>query len=163
MRFFGPPTSVLIALRCIGCPVLSHPLRICSCRSLHSCARRQSKCSSSLAGHVFIYSLTMKSEKAELMDPAPKPFLEALVGQLTGTRFLIDGRRVVIGRDASECQIALGQNAISKVQAAFELGRDQQSSSDRPQWEANHIRQRPTNYATAAKGWRSDWIWIRSC
>jgi len=54
-------------------------------------------------------------------DAGPKPYLEGLVGQLTGSQFLIEGRRVVLGRDASQCQIILAQSVISKVQAVFEV------------------------------------------
>jgi ABC-type multidrug transport system ATPase subunit/pSer/pThr/pTyr-binding forkhead associated (FHA) protein len=54
-------------------------------------------------------------------NPSPKPFLEGLVGQLTGSRFFVEDKRVVIGRDASQCQIVLGQSVISKVQAVFEV------------------------------------------
>jgi ABC transport system ATP-binding/permease protein len=49
------------------------------------------------------------------------PYLEGLVGQLTGRRFVVDCRRVLIGRDESQCQIVLGQSVISKVQAALEV------------------------------------------
>jgi pSer/pThr/pTyr-binding forkhead associated (FHA) protein len=55
------------------------------------------------------------------IDPEPHPYLEGLVGQLTGRRFVVDSSRVLIGRDASQCQIALGQSVISKVQAALEV------------------------------------------
>lgn len=51
----------------------------------------------------------------------PKPYLEGLVGQLAGTQFFIEGKRVIVGRDASECQIVLAQSVISKVHAAFEV------------------------------------------
>jgi ABC-type multidrug transport system ATPase subunit/pSer/pThr/pTyr-binding forkhead associated (FHA) protein len=43
------------------------------------------------------------------------------VGQLAGSKFLIEGKRAVVGRDASQCQIVLPQNVISKVHAAFEV------------------------------------------
>lgn len=49
------------------------------------------------------------------------PYLEGLVGQLTGRRFVVHGSRVLIGRDSSQCQIVLGQSVISKVQAALEV------------------------------------------
>ena len=55
------------------------------------------------------------------IDPEPHPYLEGLVGQLTGRRFVVDSSRVLIGRDASQCQIVLGQSVISKVQAALEV------------------------------------------
>jgi len=54
-------------------------------------------------------------------DFGPRPFLEGLVGQMTGSRFSIDDRRVLIGREASQCQIVLNQSVVSKVQAAFEV------------------------------------------
>lgn len=53
-------------------------------------------------------------------DSEPTPYLEGLVGQLTGRRFVVDSNRVVIGRD-EQCQIVLGQTVISKVQAALEV------------------------------------------
>jgi len=49
------------------------------------------------------------------------PNLEGLVGQLAGSRFLIEGNRAVVGRDESQCQIVLPQGVISKVQAALEV------------------------------------------
>jgi ABC-type multidrug transport system ATPase subunit/pSer/pThr/pTyr-binding forkhead associated (FHA) protein len=55
------------------------------------------------------------------IDPEPNPYLEGLVGQLTGRRFVVDSSRVLIGRDASQCQIVLGQSVISKIQAALEV------------------------------------------
>lgn len=55
------------------------------------------------------------------IDSESNPYLEGLVGQLTGRRFVVDGSRVVIGRDASQCQIVLGQSVISKVQAVLEV------------------------------------------
>src|ERR1051325_8626857 len=58
-------------------------------------------------------------------DRSPTPYLEGLVGQLAGSKFFIEGNRVVVGRDASQCQIVLAQSVISKVQAAFEVD-DQQ-------------------------------------
>src|ERR1044072_1372825 len=54
------------------------------------------------------------------VDTEPNPYLEGLVGQLTGRRFVVDGSRVLIGRDPSQCQIVLGQSVISKLQAALE-------------------------------------------
>jgi ABC-type multidrug transport system ATPase subunit/pSer/pThr/pTyr-binding forkhead associated (FHA) protein len=54
-------------------------------------------------------------------DVGPKPYLEGLVGQLAGSQFFIEGNRVVIGRDASQCQIVLAQSVISKVHAALEM------------------------------------------
>lgn len=54
-------------------------------------------------------------------DVGPKPYLEGLVGQLTGSHFFIEGDRVVVGRDASQCQIVLAQSVISKVHAALEV------------------------------------------
>lgn len=55
------------------------------------------------------------------IDVGPKPYLEALVGQLAGSKFFIEGNRVVVGRDASQCQIVLAQSVISKVHAALEI------------------------------------------
>src|ERR1044072_4572660 len=55
------------------------------------------------------------------VDTEPNPYLEGLVGQLTGRRFVVDGSRVLIGRDPSQCQIVLGQRGISKLQAALEV------------------------------------------
>ena len=54
-------------------------------------------------------------------DSEANPYLEGLVGQLMGRRFFVDSSRVLIGRDASQCQIVLGQSVISKVQAALEV------------------------------------------
>jgi ABC-type multidrug transport system ATPase subunit/pSer/pThr/pTyr-binding forkhead associated (FHA) protein len=54
-------------------------------------------------------------------DAGPKPYLEGLVGQLAGSQFVIEGNRVVIGRDASQCQIVLAQGVISKIHAALEM------------------------------------------
>ena len=58
-------------------------------------------------------------------DKSPTPYVEGLVGQLAGSKFFIEGNRVVVGRDASQCQIVLPQSVISKVHAAFEVD-DQQ-------------------------------------
>jgi ABC transport system ATP-binding/permease protein len=58
---------------------------------------------------------------SNVTDFSPKPYLEGLVGQLIGSRFPIASKRVVIGRDASQCQLVLTQNVISKVQAALEV------------------------------------------
>lgn len=55
------------------------------------------------------------------IDFEPNPYLEGLVGQLTGRRFVVDGSRLLIGRDVSQCQIVLGQSVISKIQAALEV------------------------------------------
>lgn len=54
-------------------------------------------------------------------DSECNPYLEGLVGQLTGRRFVVDSSRVLIGRDSSQCQIVLGQSVVSKVQAALEV------------------------------------------
>jgi ABC-type multidrug transport system ATPase subunit len=53
------------------------------------------------------------------------PYLEGLVGQLAGSRFLIEGDRALLGRDASQCQLVLTQNVISKVHAAFQVDSQQ--------------------------------------
>jgi ABC-type multidrug transport system ATPase subunit/pSer/pThr/pTyr-binding forkhead associated (FHA) protein len=58
---------------------------------------------------------------ADQDDRSPTPYLEGLVGQLAGSKFIIEGNRAVIGRDASQCQIVLPQGVISKVHAAFEV------------------------------------------
>src|SRR5215204_849649 len=55
------------------------------------------------------------------IDSYPNPYLEGLVGQLTGRRFAIDSSRVLIGRDSSQCTIVLGQSVISKIHAALEV------------------------------------------
>lgn len=55
------------------------------------------------------------------LDSESNPYLEGLVGQLMGRRFVVDRSRVVIGRDASQCQLVLGQSVISKVQAVLEV------------------------------------------
>jgi ABC-type multidrug transport system ATPase subunit/pSer/pThr/pTyr-binding forkhead associated (FHA) protein len=55
------------------------------------------------------------------IDAGPKPYLEGLVGQLTGSHFFIEDNRVLVGRDASRCQIVLAQSVISKVHAALEM------------------------------------------
>lgn len=55
----------------------------------------------------------------------PLPYIVGLVGQLAGSQLFIEGSRVVLGRDASQCQIVLGQNVISKVHAAFEVDAQQ--------------------------------------
>ena len=55
------------------------------------------------------------------IDSESSPYLEGLVGQLSGRRFVVDGSRVLIGRDSSQCQIVLGQSVISKIQAALEV------------------------------------------
>ncbi len=55
------------------------------------------------------------------LDVRPAPYLEGLVGQLAGSQFPIEGRRVVVGRDPSQCHIVLTQNVISKAHAALEV------------------------------------------
>lgn len=49
------------------------------------------------------------------------PYLEGLVGQLAGKTFYINQRRIIVGRDPSQCHIVLGQGVISKLHAAFEM------------------------------------------
>jgi ABC-type multidrug transport system ATPase subunit/pSer/pThr/pTyr-binding forkhead associated (FHA) protein len=49
-----------------------------------------------------------------------KAHLLGLVGTLAGRTIVIEGTRVVIGRDASQCHIVLEQSVISKHHAAFE-------------------------------------------
>jgi ABC-type multidrug transport system ATPase subunit/pSer/pThr/pTyr-binding forkhead associated (FHA) protein len=62
---------------------------------------------------------------ANQSDTNSTPYLEGLVGQLGGSKFLIEGNRVVVGREPSQCQIVLSQAVISKIHAAFEVD-DQQ-------------------------------------
>lgn len=59
-------------------------------------------------------------------EEGSRPFLEGLVGQLAGSQIVIEGNRVVVGRDASQCQIVLAQSVISKVHAEFELDTHQE-------------------------------------
>ena len=56
----------------------------------------------------------------------PTPYLEGLVGQLSGSQFFIEGNRVLVGRDVLLCQIVLAQTVISKVHAALEVDHQQQ-------------------------------------
>lgn len=49
------------------------------------------------------------------------PYVEGLVGQVSGTIFYLKERRILIGRDSTQCQLVLGQSVISKIQAAFEV------------------------------------------
>lgn len=70
---------------------------------------------------VFVSSNGMSNQS----DMNSTPYLEGLVGQLGGSKLLIEGNRVVVGREPSECQIVLSQAVISKVHAAFEVD-DQQ-------------------------------------
>lgn len=56
-----------------------------------------------------------------MIEDPKKPYLEGLVGQLAGSRFFLQGKRVVVGRDPSQCQIVLAQGVISKVHAALEI------------------------------------------
>ncbi|HZI19282.1 MAG TPA: FHA domain-containing protein [Pyrinomonadaceae bacterium] len=53
------------------------------------------------------------------------PYLQGLVGSLTGRRLALEGRQV-LGRDAAECQLVLAQAVVSRRHAEFEtdgLGR----------------------------------------
>ena len=59
----------------------------------------------------------MQGEK----DLKLRPYLEGLVGQLAGKQFFLENRRVVIGRDPSQCQLVLAQNVVSKIHAALEV------------------------------------------
>jgi len=59
------------------------------------------------------------------INRSPTPYVEGLVGKLAGSKFLVEGNRVVVGRDAAQCQIVLTQSVISKVHAVFEVD-DQQ-------------------------------------
>lgn len=64
-----------------------------------------------------VFSEEMQGEK----DPNVRPYLEGLVGQLTGKQFFLDDRRIVVGRDPSQCQMTLAQSVVSKIHAALEL------------------------------------------
>ncbi|HEX8144125.1 MAG TPA: FHA domain-containing protein [Pyrinomonadaceae bacterium] len=50
-----------------------------------------------------------------------KAYLLGLVGTLTGRKILLDGERVIVGRDASRCHVVLEQAVVSKQHAMFEL------------------------------------------
>jgi ABC-type multidrug transport system ATPase subunit/pSer/pThr/pTyr-binding forkhead associated (FHA) protein len=50
-----------------------------------------------------------------------RPYLQGLVGQLAGKQFYLEDKRVVVGRDPSECQLVLAQAVVSKMQAALEV------------------------------------------
>jgi ABC transport system ATP-binding/permease protein len=49
-----------------------------------------------------------------------KAHLLGLVGTLAGRKIIIEGTRVVIGRDAAQCDIVLDQAVVSKCHASFE-------------------------------------------
>jgi len=55
------------------------------------------------------------------IDLKSRPYLQGLVGQLAGKQFYLEDKRVVVGRDPSQCQMVLAQNVISKTQAALEV------------------------------------------
>jgi len=55
------------------------------------------------------------------IDLNSRPYLLGLVGQLAGKRFYLEDKRVVVGRDPSQCQVVLAQNIMSKIQAALEI------------------------------------------
>ena len=55
------------------------------------------------------------------IDLNSRPFLQGLVGQLSGKQFYLEDKRVVVGRDPSQCQIILPQSVISKIHAALEV------------------------------------------
>jgi ABC transport system ATP-binding/permease protein len=55
------------------------------------------------------------------IDLKSRPYLQGLVGQLAGKQFYLEDKRVVVGRDPSQCQMVLAQNVISKMQAALEV------------------------------------------
>jgi ABC-type lipoprotein export system ATPase subunit/pSer/pThr/pTyr-binding forkhead associated (FHA) protein len=48
------------------------------------------------------------------------PFLLGLTGSLAGRKLAIEGKRVILGRDVTQCDIVLEQAVISKRHAAFE-------------------------------------------
>jgi ABC-type multidrug transport system ATPase subunit/pSer/pThr/pTyr-binding forkhead associated (FHA) protein len=58
----------------------------------------------------------------ELRPPssAPTPFLVGLVGALQGRQISLGSRRVVVGRDATRCDVALDHALISRQHAALE-------------------------------------------
>jgi FHA domain len=51
------------------------------------------------------------------------PYLQGLVGSLTGRRLALAGRQV-LGRDATQCQLVLGQAVVSRRHAEIEVGDD---------------------------------------
>lgn len=57
-------------------------------------------------------------------ESSEKPYLIGLVGSLTDRRFDIENGKQRIGRDASQCQIVLGQAVVSRCHA--EIERDEQ-------------------------------------
>lgn len=59
----------------------------------------------------------MQGEK----DLNSRPYLEGLVGQLAGKQFILENKRVVVGRDPSQCQMILAQSVVSKIHAALEV------------------------------------------
>ena len=54
-----------------------------------------------------------------------KAYLVGLVGSLAGRRIIIEGVRVTLGRDATQCDIVLDQAVVSRLHAALET--DEQS------------------------------------
>ena len=55
------------------------------------------------------------------IDLSGRPYLQGLVGQLAGKQFYLEDKRIIVGRDPSQCQVVLGQSVISKIQAALEV------------------------------------------
>jgi len=55
------------------------------------------------------------------IDLKSRPYLQGLVGQLAGKQFYLEDKRVVVGRDPSQCQMVLAQSVVSKTQAALEV------------------------------------------
>ena len=55
------------------------------------------------------------------IDLKSRPYLQGLVGQLAGKQFYLEDKRVVVGRDPSQCQLVLAQSVVSKMQAALEV------------------------------------------
>src|SRR5215204_5959973 len=55
------------------------------------------------------------------IDLNSRPYLQGLVGQLAGKQFYLENKRVVVGRDPSQCEVVLEQNVVSKIQAALEV------------------------------------------
>lgn len=74
-----------------------------------------------LSGRGFVVGDGMSDQE----EKSAVPFIEGLVGQLAGNQYFIEGDRVVVGRDASQCQIVLVQGVISKIHAAFEVDSQQ--------------------------------------
>jgi ABC transport system ATP-binding/permease protein len=53
-------------------------------------------------------------------DAGERPYLQGLVGSLSGRRLVLDGRQV-LGRDAAQCQFVLEQAVVSRRHAEIEV------------------------------------------